>query len=117
MRPLLAAVFLAAAGPLTATAADCPALQQACRAQCERGYPDPGDSGRAGCAARCDWEGATCTARQALDDTSAALQHDLKPWLADQAAKWQRFLDGFKAAPGGRPAEPPPARPEPGIAL
>src|SRR5215469_15074725 len=98
MRTLLAAVFFAAAGPLTAAAADCAALQQGCRAQCARAYPVPDDAGRAGCAARCDWEGATCTARQALDDTSAALEHDLKPWLADQAAKWQRFFDGFKAA-------------------
>src|SRR5476649_1513668 len=108
MRILLAAVFLVAAGPLTALAADCAATQRSCLAQCDAAYPGRDDMGHAGCATRCAWEGTTCTAQQALDQTQTALDRDLKPWLADQAGKWQRFLDGFR---GDRPAEPPRSRP------
>jgi hypothetical protein len=113
MRTLLAAVFLAAAGPLPAIAADCAAVQRSCRAQCEAAYAG-NDAGRAGCAARCGWDGAACTAQRALDDSAAVIEHDVQPWLADQADRWQRFLDGFK---GNRPAEPPRSKPAPGIPL
>jgi hypothetical protein len=116
MRTLLAAVFLAAAGPLTAVAADCAATQRGCLAQCDTAYPPRRDDlGHAGCAARCAWESTTCTAQEALDQTQTALDRDLRPWLDDQAAKWQRFLDGFR---GDRPAEPPRSRPpgSPGVA-
>jgi hypothetical protein len=110
MRTLLAAVFLAAAGPLTAMADDCAATQRSCLAQCDMAYPPRRDDmGRAGCATRCTWEGTTCAAQQALDQTQAALDRDLKPWLADQAGKWQRFLDGFR---GQHAPEPPRSRPD-----
>ncbi|MEJ0070604.1 MAG: hypothetical protein WDO24_19965 [Pseudomonadota bacterium] len=111
MRILLAAVFLApalaVAGPLAAD--DCAAPQRSCLAQCDKAYPPSRDDmGHTGCAARCNWEGTACAAQQALDQTQAALDRDLKPWLADQAGKWQRFLDGFR----GRPPEPPQSRPD-----
>jgi hypothetical protein len=118
MRTWLAAVFLSAAGPLTATAAaDCAAIQRLCLAQCDQAYPSSRDDmGHAGCAARCGWDGTACTAQRALDETSTALERDLKPWLSDQAGKWQHFLDGFR---GRSPAEPPRSRPDPdrGVAL
>jgi|SRR5271156_139916 len=111
MRTWLAAVFLVAAGPLTAEAADCAAAQRLCLAQCDQAYkPSRDDMGHTGCAARCGWDGAACTAQGALDETSTALERDLKPWLSDQAGKWQRFLDGFR---GSRPVEPPRASPNP----
>jgi len=111
MRTWLAAVFLLAAGPLTAKAADCAAAQRLCLAQCDQAYPaSRDDMGHTGCAARCGWDATACSAQSALDDTSAAFEHDLMPWLSDQAGKWQRFLDGFR---GTRPAAPPPARSEP----
>jgi hypothetical protein len=71
--------------------------------------------GYAGCQARCSWEGASCATQRALDDTRTAVDRDLKPWLADQADKWQRFLDGFRrggAPEDTRPAAPPRRRPD-----
>jgi hypothetical protein len=111
MRTWLAAVFLVAAGPLTAAAADCAAAQRLCLAQCDRAYPPSRDDmGHTGCAARCGWDGAACSAQNALDETSTALEHDLRPWLSDQAGRWQRLLDGFR---GKNPAEPPRTSPDP----
>jgi hypothetical protein len=116
MRIGLAAVFLAAAWAGTALGAPaetCTTTQQSCRAQCDQAYPERRDDmGRAGCLARCSWDGAACSAGRALDDTQAAIDHDLKPWLSDQAGRWQRFIDGFRQ--GGtseRPGQPPRARP------
>jgi hypothetical protein len=112
MRTWLAAVFLVAAGPLTAAAAECAATQRLCLAQCDQTYPSRiDDMGHAGCAARCGWESTACSAQSALDDSSAALTRDLTPWLTDQAGRLQRFIDGFR---GRAPAEPPRSTPDPG---
>jgi hypothetical protein len=111
MRTGLAAVFLAAAwaGPaLGAPPEACTASPTSCQAQCDQTYPASRDDlGRAGCLARCSWDGAACAAQRALDDTQVAIDRDLKPWLADQASRWQRFLDGFRqGGAGDRPGEP-----------
>jgi hypothetical protein len=112
MRILAAAVFLAAAlwlGP--SLAADCVADQRLCLKQCDTAYPvQRDDMGHAGCLARCALDGASCEARRAVDETQATLDQTVKPWMEDQAGKWQRFLDGFR----GRPAGPPRSTPERG---
>ena len=120
MRSLAAAVFLGLlAGPAGAAEPDaCAAAHRSCIAQCRQSFPaSRDDMGYAGCQARCSWDGASCATQRALDDTRAAVDRDLKPWLADQADKWQRFLDGFRrgGVPDGgapRPAEPPRSRPD-----
>ena len=125
MRVLAAAVFVAtawAAAPFDAAAADaCAAAHRGCIAQCDRSFPAQRDDlGRAGCQARCGWDGATCAAQGALDETRSTLDRDLKPWLTDQADRWQRFLDGFRRGGAGeRPGEPPHSRPDrgPGTSL
>jgi hypothetical protein len=116
MRTGLAAVFLAAAWAGTALGAPaetCTAGQQSCLAQCEQAYPaSRDDMGRAGCLARCSWDGAACAAQRALDETQAAIDRDVKPWLEDQASRWQRFLDGFRqGGAGDRPGDPPRSTP------
>ena len=115
MRTGLAAVFLAAAWAGTALGAPpetCTANPRSCQAQCDQAYPDRDDMGRAGCLARCSWDGAACAAQRALDDTQVAIDRELKPWLADQASRWQRFLDGFRqGGAGDRPGEPPRSSP------
>ena len=126
MRMLAAAVFLGiawAGATLGATALGaevdaCSAVHRGCLAQCERDYPmRHDDMGRAGCQARCSWEGAACAAQGALDETRTTLDRDLRPWLADQAGKWQRFLDGFRNGPGRPEERPRSPDPAPGTSL
>ena len=121
MRSSAAAVFLGIAwagvvlgGPARAEADLCTIQQRGCLAQCDKTYPaSREDAGHAGCLARCSWDAVSCATQHALDDTRAAVDRDLKPFLADQAGKWQRFLDGFRRGGQGGTADPPSSRPTP----
>jgi hypothetical protein len=121
IRGVVLGLLIAAAGAGTALATPvdaCTVGRRACAATCDQDYPAKRDDmGHAGCLARCSWDDTACTARQALDDTQTTLDRDVKPWLADQAGRWQRFLDGFRGR-GGAPqggefphSSPPDARP------
>ena len=70
--------------------------------------------GHAGCLARCSWDATACAAREALDDTRTTLDRDVKPWLADQASRWQRFLEGFRGRSGAPQGDALPRSTPPG---
>ena len=108
-------MLIAAAGAGTAfgTPLDaCTVGQRVCSTACDQDFPAKRDDmGHAGCLARCSWDATACAARQALDDTQTTLDRDVKPWLADQASRWQRFLDGFRGRGELPHSSPPDARP------
>ena len=105
-------IVVAAAAPATArgTPLDaCTVGQRACATACDHSFPPSRDDmGHTGCLARCSWDATACAAREALDDTSATLDRDVKPWLADQASRWQHFLEGFRGRGGASPGDGPP---------
>ena len=117
-RGVLLGILVAGVGAGAALGAPldvCAAGQHACAAACDRDYPaSRDDMGHAGCLARCSWDATACGARQALDDTQTTLDHEVKPWLTDQASRWQRFLDGFRGRGGATPGggTPPDVKPE-----
>jgi hypothetical protein len=108
---LAVAACLAAAGWIGAAhAGDCRMPHRSCLAQCDQDFPaSRDDMGHAGCLARCGLDHATCEAHRAYDETQAALENTVKPWLADQAGRWQRFLDGFRQGRDGGEAPNSPA--------